>query len=713
MATASDTQTATRSVARVDSLIWLTLMIAASIVVRLVVNTRFQAPTILTDELTYSNLARQIADGQFSLSNGYGVVYPLLLAPSWAIAKYGTDAYTYMKATNAVLVSLTAIPVFLWARRMMRHGYALLAAGLTLLMPSMAYSGHIMTENAFVLFVMIAVWAIAVAVERPTILNQALMLLALAAAFATRAQAAVLVVAVPVVIVLFVLVEERAGTPFRWSRCAHRLVRFWPLAAVATLGFAALAVRTAVSHRQWNDLLQAYGQTVNGQYTASGASRYFLWHLGEATFALGVIPVAALLGLVGFAALRRSGSTSERAYLATAVVVVPLVILQVATFMSYWAQRVSERNMFCVFPIVLIGLALWLDRGLPRSRRTTAVATAIAGVLALSAPFAYMYQRAPSTETWAVVLPDTLTRKLSGGADDVQILIVIGVATALFLFGIVRPRMAAVLIPLALAGFFCVGQAAAVHQVGKAARDYRNVPSLGADASWIDSAVPPDQQVGFLTGSVLGPDTDRVISWETQFFNKHPVTWIAWDSDLHSDPLTGAVTTASGAPPTLPRYVITPSTRQLAGTVLTNRGAYVLVEPTKPYAITLTAGGVYPDGWTGGTATLDVLSPSAQCTTATLDMSRPLNTGSTRVTVTVGELTTAADGTVALGPDPRVTGVDVQAGSSSTQAIDVPASPARIQIVSETPFEPASTGSPDTRQLGVLLRFSCGPLVLG
>jgi hypothetical protein len=40
--------------------------------------------------------------------------------------------------TNAVLVSLTAIPVFFWAKRMMQPRFALLAAVLTLAMPSMA-----------------------------------------------------------------------------------------------------------------------------------------------------------------------------------------------------------------------------------------------------------------------------------------------------------------------------------------------------------------------------------------------------------------------------------------------------------------------------------------------------------------------------------------------------------------------------------------------
>jgi hypothetical protein len=696
-------------------LVWLILAvaIAGSIVVRLIVNTKFQAPTILTDELTYSQLARDIADGKFSFSTGYGIVYPLLLAPSWAFNTYGTDAFTWMKATNAVLVSLTAIPVFFWARRMMRPGFALLAAVLTLLMPSMAYSGTIMTENAFLLFFMLAAWAIAVAVERPTIINQILVIVAIVVAFETRVQAVVLLAALPVIILLHVLAEERSTGAFSFKGYGRRLVRFWPLAAIAALGVLAVIVRTVATDWHPSQLLQAYSATTGGQYAAPTISRYFLWHLGEATFALGVIPVAALFLLVGMGILNRTRSSAERAYLCTAIVALPLVVLQVAIFTSFWSQRVSERNMYCVFPIALIALALWFDIKLPRPRRTAALAAAAAGVLTLSVPFVFLYQRVPSTETWAVVLPEMLTRKFSGGADDVQILIVTGVGVALLMFGILRARSAVPLIALAIACFFLAGQAAAVHVVAKAAADYRNAPSLGADASWIDAAVPKNTEVAFIFGSVLGPDTDRIIGWETGFFNRHPIIWKTWGADLTSNPLTGAVITPDGSAPVLPPFVITPSTHQFVGPVVTNRAAYVLQKPTKPYALALNAGGVYPDGWTGVTATYDILSSRTNCTTATLTLTRPAVAGPTQVTISTGKLQQAPDGSVVLAPDATTSANDVVPDKALSLTIDVPAPPARIQVTTATPFAPSATGSLDTRQLGIQAGFTCGPLALG
>jgi hypothetical protein len=711
MATASESSTTVRAPDDRRWLFALSGLVFASIAFRLVVNTRFQAPTILTDELTYTLLARDIAAGNFSLANGYGIVYPLLMAPSWVLAEFGTTAYTLMQATNAVVISLTAVPVFLWARRMMQPRFALLAAGLTLAMPSMAYSGHIMTENAFVLAVTLAAWAIATAVERPTLLHQGLVLLALAAAFGTRAQAGILVIAVLIIVVLGVLAEERATGAFTWGGVARRLARWWPLGGLAAIGLIAVVGRSVLTDWRWNQLLQAYGVTADGQYTPAKALRYYVWHLGEATFALGVIPVAAVGILVGLWITNRLRSPAERAYVATTLIVALLVILQVGIFMSYWSERISERNMLCVFPLLLIGLALWLDAALPRSRWTAGIAAAVAGALVLCVPFAFVYGRSPSTETWAAVLPDILTRRLPGGADDVQILIVAGVAVALLVFGLLRERVALILIPVLLIAYFMAGQAAAVRIVGKTSAEFRNIPSLGADADWLDRAIPPGQEVAFLFGSSLGPDTDRLIGWETTFFNRRPYVVKTWDVDLVSDPLTGVVTTPDGGDADLPGLAITPSTRQLAGPVRVDRSAYVLQEPSLPYRVALSASGIYPDGWTGGTATIDLLAPG--CSQATMRASRVPGTGATAVDVEVGTLAVLDDGALGFAASQSSTTAEVSEQAPAEIVVDVPDPPARIQITSGAPFSPAATGSPDTRELGVQIVFSCGDYRLG
>ena len=703
MATVPESPATTSARRSTDYWIFLGAAIIASIVLRLIVNTKFQAPTILTDELTYSQLARDIADGKFSLSNGYGIVYPLLLAPSWFFNQFGTEAYTWMKATNAVLVSLTAIPVFFWAKRMMRPRYALLAVMLTLLMPSMAYSGHVMTENAFVLFFMIAAWCAAVAVERPTILNQILLLIAVLIAFQTRAQAAALVLALPLVVLIAVLAEERATGTFSWRRCGMRLVSFWLLAIVAILGLTAIVVRTLLTSWHWSQLLQAYGSTANGQYTLSNVSRYFLWHLGEATFALGVIPVAALLVLIGMGILNRTRSAAERAYLATAVVAILLVILQVAIFTSYWSQRVSERNMFCVFPIVLIGLALWLDRGAPRTRRITAIAAGITGVLVLSVPFGFLYQRAPSTETWAVVLPELLTRKLAQQGYDVQVLIVVGVALALALFGLARRHIALVGIPIALVLVFAVDQAAVVHSVSKVARDYR--AAAGTDPSWLDRTVAGNAPIGFVTGSELGADAERVVIWETQFFNRHPLVAIDRGS-LAVDPADGTIAVSGNA--ALPAEVVSPTNFVFDAPIAAQQSGYVLQRLTQPYRLAFRTGGIYPDGWAGQNAAIDVFTAGdSPMHVSTSRIAGPVGLQAGSLSITSGTLVIGDDGNPRVGAPSSTQTLPVPVDGSSTGDIAV-AAPARIEFVFDSGFSWADYGVPDARTLGGRLSVTVG-----
>ena len=710
MATVPESPATTSARRSTDYWIFLGAAIIASIVLRLIVNTKFQAPTILTDELTYSQLARDIADGKFSLSTGYGIVYPLLLAPSWAFNQFGTEAYTWMKATNAVLVSLTAIPVFFWAKRMMQPRYALLAAVLTLLMPSMAYSGHIMTENAFLLFFMLAAWSISVAVERPTVFHQVLVVVAILAGFATRAQAIVLLAALPLIIVLHVLSEERAGGSFSLAGCGRRLLRFWPLAAVAGLGALAIVARTLATDWHVSQLLQAYSATTGGQYTVENVSRYFLWHLGEATFALGVIPVAALLLLVGLWILNRTRSSAERAYLATAVVTIPLVILQVAIFTSWFSQRVSERNMFCVFPIVLIGLALWFDIKLPRPTRTTAIAAGLAGILVLSIPFTFLYQRAPSTETWAIVLPDFLTRKLPGGADDVQILLAVGLAVALLLFGIPRPRIALIALPLALCGYFIISQIVVVHSVGKAAANYRQIPSLGADADWLDRSLPAGSDVAILLGGSLGPDAERLIVWQTQFFNKRPFSTVQWGQTVVADPLTGAITMPDGNAVQLPPYVATPSSFRIAGPVIADRGAFILTQPSTPYALISQSAGIFVDGWTGPTAYLDYFAATPlRSVHVHVDLDgAPAGMAPTTLTASSGALVTLPDGTTGIldATDTASHVVTINAGVDFELAI--PSAPFRIDLSFAPGFKRSDFGQDDTRDLGARVTIKLG-----
>jgi len=143
-----------RALARVPTWAWLTAIVVTSAALRALLARQLVAPFIMVDELIWSELARGIADAGEPLlrdqpNPGYSVVYPLLISPAYLLFDSLPAAYAAVKTMNAVLMSLAAIPAFFVARRVVGRSYALLAAVLTVAVPSLAYTGTVMTENAF------------------------------------------------------------------------------------------------------------------------------------------------------------------------------------------------------------------------------------------------------------------------------------------------------------------------------------------------------------------------------------------------------------------------------------------------------------------------------------------------------------------------------------------------------------------------------------
>src|SRR5881392_3684640 len=111
-------------IAALPAWLFVGALVVASIVARFAIAAEHPAPFIFTDELLYGELAKSFAaSGHFALREvagtaGFGVVYPILLSPAYAIFGDVPSAYTLMKLINAVLMSLTAIPAYLLARRL-------------------------------------------------------------------------------------------------------------------------------------------------------------------------------------------------------------------------------------------------------------------------------------------------------------------------------------------------------------------------------------------------------------------------------------------------------------------------------------------------------------------------------------------------------------------------------------------------------------------
>src|SRR5207302_7599520 len=159
-------------------------VLAAAIVLALL-GRGIATPWILIDELLHGELARGLRSGDGYSVRGHGMsvswTYPALLAPvAWS--------YGWIKVLNAVVIALTAVPVYLWAQRHTSELSALAAAALTLLLPSMLFSSTLMLENLFLPLFVTACLLIALALERPTIGRQVAALGVIGLAAATRVE---------------------------------------------------------------------------------------------------------------------------------------------------------------------------------------------------------------------------------------------------------------------------------------------------------------------------------------------------------------------------------------------------------------------------------------------------------------------------------------------------------------------------------------------
>ena len=156
-----------------------------------------RSPRIFGDELIYWQLARGFAwTGHFTVRGGatprYGVVYPALVALAQRIGGDQTSAYAVAQGLNAVIFSLTAIPVYAIAARVLPRRQALLAAGLAVVVPSCVLTSAIMTENAFYPVFATSALLMLRALERPSAARQLLVAASVGVAFLVRAQAVVL-----------------------------------------------------------------------------------------------------------------------------------------------------------------------------------------------------------------------------------------------------------------------------------------------------------------------------------------------------------------------------------------------------------------------------------------------------------------------------------------------------------------------------------------
>ena len=262
-------------------------------------------PWIAPDEMVYGLLGRSLySTGTLAILGGptpfYSALVPAFvgLPLSMGDLQFG---YGLLKVLQALVMSLTAVPVYFWGRSLVGRRWAFVAAVLTLAAPALVYSGLVMTEVLFYPIFVLSAWAMARVIENPTWQRQALFVVAVGAAISTRLQAVVLLPAFVTALGLDALL----------ARSPVRLRRFGPLiVALGLLATAWLGWRLASSE----PALGGYDVVTHASYGVGRTARFVVYHAGSLVLLTGVVPACALLLLLGAAARRRDVDERFRAF---------------------------------------------------------------------------------------------------------------------------------------------------------------------------------------------------------------------------------------------------------------------------------------------------------------------------------------------------------------------------------------------------------------
>src|SRR4029079_3700242 len=200
-ASSFETATAARDTGRAADkgngpLLVLGAIVVGAFLLYVLLATGVDGPRVHPDEELYTMGASSLAGGQgLTLRGqhfGFGPLFPALLAAIIRLTGSVDAAYEWFKFANAFCFALTAVPVYLLARRLASAWWAVLAAGLSVAIPSAISIGTVMTESVSYPATALALYATAVALERPTVFRQFAVLAAVAVAFLIRPQFGVL-----------------------------------------------------------------------------------------------------------------------------------------------------------------------------------------------------------------------------------------------------------------------------------------------------------------------------------------------------------------------------------------------------------------------------------------------------------------------------------------------------------------------------------------
>jgi hypothetical protein len=574
---------------------------AASTVLRVLLVGHVHGPKVFLDELGYARMAQSFAHtGHFALFGktglAYSPLYPIVLAPIYALTSSLQTAYEWAKVENALLISLSVFPVYAVARFVLPRNRALAAAALSLLAPLLLYSGFEMSESLAYPLCLVALWAMLRTVRRPGAWNDALLLGTTVLAAAARLELVVLVPAsLTAVLLVAVLSPEQAGGR---AHAAWRAIRaHWLLFGTAALALAAVLLRRAANGGEL-PLAGRYANLGTTHVDPLRVSELFFQHLAELDFAVGVVPFAAAL-LAGYALCRFGLPRGPLIFASVGLATTFWILLEVAFAAAEFdatslhprpgagavdLPRIHERYLIYLIPLFVVALfaALPLLRDRIPLRSHLAIAVAVAALPA-AIPFDTVINNTNGVDSFALqIFARQLPEKVVPVSHPTLLILLLSAFAAfIYLCAALQPlpQLAVAMTAVAFVGLSVAALGRQTQRISATAL------GLPAHANWVDRAVGGRSDVALVSGAGV-----RALPLEETAFANRSITRVYrtcrivlgagfGEQELTLGP-SGVLRTPSGALRT--RYAVVPAAFEAPGRVLARdpAGGLVLLAPS-------------------------------------------------------------------------------------------------------------------------------------
>lgn len=468
---------------------------------------------IMPDELSYLKQGIQLSHGELPHPGAiwftsWALLRPLTIAPAYKLFATPT-AFDVAHITGAVLMASTAIPAYLLARRVTRHGIAsLVVAALSVFVPWLCMAGSMMSEVVAYPAFTWATLAMVHAIETPGWRSDALFVFALAVAFLARTQ---LVILAPVFVAAVVLdaCVRRAGGSSLPRRLASTARAHGVLLAGGVLVLAVGAATASLKR-----FLGGYAEPAAGSLFPPGSGHAMHELSAYVVVGIGVVPLALAVAWVVVELIRGAPAGAAPA---TFLCLAAVLTIVGGTFTVRYTAGINDRYLFYVAPLLFTASAAFLVSA-PRD-----LLWRVAGVAGAAFAFwlvwtSQLAQHGPSLVSPTMAFHDVLSARGSEvGLSGPHLAAVVGVAAAVGALLVPRRVGAAGVAALLLA--FGVTEtiytfeklAATQASAGKTFLDNRNA---------IDRMLPANARVA----AVLAPVGDLAGSvanwWDVTFWNK-------------------------------------------------------------------------------------------------------------------------------------------------------------------------------------------------